>query len=267
MYLRKTAKSGFTLIELMVAMAILAVLVMMLAKMLGSGTTAFNRGTNNVEVDNSARAVMDFIRKDISTAIWDEQAMALAVVPDSSSGVADLAAFGSNSLYLQNSPLMPVVQNDTTRRHVQAVRYRVQADSGTQQYKLVRTTDRRNSVPLVGASGWQWWKEPGYFSGQQEQLVAENVVSFRVLFGYGNPASPTLTNNAHTPISGGTGERLVCLDVILELLDAESAREVDVRWSADSTGAQELAAVRKRIYTSRISFNNKYGNSAWSLSL
>lgn len=273
MFLKRTSNSGFTLIELMVAMAILAVLVMMLARMLGSGSAAFNRGTNITEVDNSARAVLDFIRKDVSNAIWDEQSMALAVEPDNSSGIASLADFSSCGLYLQNAALLPKVTSNGVARQVQAVHYYVLQDEGTQQYKLVRTAVRDVDLPLVDSSAaWKWWKDSLYTSelvlgadDDEAQLLAENVVSFRVFFGYGDPLNPTISSNVYTPLSDGTGEQLLFLDVVLELLDAESAREVELKASSDIEAAREHAAVRKRIYTSRINFNNKYGNSSWSL--
>ncbi len=70
---RIAESAGFTLIEILVAMAILMVIVLMMATLFHSSTNAWDNGMRQAEISLEARAVMNMIQRDLSQAVADSQ--------------------------------------------------------------------------------------------------------------------------------------------------------------------------------------------------
>jgi len=68
-----TDNRAFTLIELMVAVSILAVLVMIVGAVFQQSTVAWNSGTQRMEANVMARAVLDFMAEEISHAVASDE--------------------------------------------------------------------------------------------------------------------------------------------------------------------------------------------------
>lgn len=62
-------RSGFTLIEVLVAMAITAIIVLVGNNVFSGATTAFNSGTDRAEMESSGRAALNFMSRKLSQAI------------------------------------------------------------------------------------------------------------------------------------------------------------------------------------------------------
>lgn len=62
---------GFTLIELLVAMTILLIITMIVAQIFQQANRAWDTGMNKVEVNMRGRAVVDFIARELSQAVYD----------------------------------------------------------------------------------------------------------------------------------------------------------------------------------------------------
>ncbi|MCX6997568.1 MAG: prepilin-type N-terminal cleavage/methylation domain-containing protein [Kiritimatiellaeota bacterium] len=62
-------RRGFTLIELLAAMTVLALILLMLGQVFSGSTKAWESGTRRMDQNISARAVLDFIARDLSGAI------------------------------------------------------------------------------------------------------------------------------------------------------------------------------------------------------
>ncbi len=65
-------RQGFTVIELLVAMAILLIIVMMIGQILTGSTKAWDTGTNRAQDNLAARAALDFIGRHLSQVIADD---------------------------------------------------------------------------------------------------------------------------------------------------------------------------------------------------
>ncbi len=63
------AKYGFTLLEVLVAMAILMIIVLMMATLFHQSSMAWDNGLRQAEMSIQARAAMSMIRKDLSQAV------------------------------------------------------------------------------------------------------------------------------------------------------------------------------------------------------
>src|ERR1017187_5870806 len=66
---RRNTEGGFTLLELLAAMAILAVMVGMLFAAFSQASRAWLLGESRVETFSQARAALDFMSKELSQAI------------------------------------------------------------------------------------------------------------------------------------------------------------------------------------------------------
>lgn len=67
--MHNTAKRGFTLIEVLVAMSILMLIVLMMSTLFHQSSMAWNNGMRQAEMSIQARAAMSMIRKDLSQAV------------------------------------------------------------------------------------------------------------------------------------------------------------------------------------------------------
>lgn len=72
------ARRGFTLVELMVSIAVLAVLVMMLTSAFNAASRAWVSGEGNSERQRSARALADFISAELQGALIPVEAKSVA---------------------------------------------------------------------------------------------------------------------------------------------------------------------------------------------
>jgi prepilin-type N-terminal cleavage/methylation domain-containing protein len=64
---RTTARSAFTLIELMVAVALMVMLLAILAQLFGSSSELFRQGVARVDVLGNSRMLMDMVEKEINS--------------------------------------------------------------------------------------------------------------------------------------------------------------------------------------------------------
>jgi prepilin-type N-terminal cleavage/methylation domain-containing protein len=89
-------KSGFTLLELLVAMIILMVIVLASARIFDQSTVAWDSGSRKAEVNMTGRAVADFMAQEISQAVYDED-----------SGLDEFQVSGASAIFftLQSSEI------------------------------------------------------------------------------------------------------------------------------------------------------------------
>ncbi len=73
-------RSGLTLIELLVAMSILAIIVLAVAQLFQQSTVAWESGYRRTRTAMVARAILGYVAEDISLAVWGGE------VPEPSSG-------------------------------------------------------------------------------------------------------------------------------------------------------------------------------------
>ncbi len=88
---------GFTLVEMLVSMAILTIVVALLGRVFGESATAFNQGMRRSEQNLHGRAIVDFIARELGQAIINEDLVLhlgpSGVDPYGQVGVSDTITF------------------------------------------------------------------------------------------------------------------------------------------------------------------------------
>src|ERR1035437_3904154 len=62
-------RAAFTLIEVLVAMTVLAVMVLMAANIFQSSSAAWNIGTQKADMNTAARAALDYMARELASAV------------------------------------------------------------------------------------------------------------------------------------------------------------------------------------------------------
>jgi prepilin-type N-terminal cleavage/methylation domain-containing protein len=65
-------RQGFTLIEMLVSMALLSVIVLIAARLFQQGSQAWTSGTQRTEINITGRTLADFMAREIAQAVKDE---------------------------------------------------------------------------------------------------------------------------------------------------------------------------------------------------
>ncbi|MCF7818823.1 MAG: prepilin-type N-terminal cleavage/methylation domain-containing protein [Kiritimatiellales bacterium] len=66
---RRESKQGFTLLEVLVAITILALMALMLSRIFSESTRAVERGKDQALLDETARLLLDYFEQDVSQAL------------------------------------------------------------------------------------------------------------------------------------------------------------------------------------------------------
>ncbi|MFH0952978.1 MAG: prepilin-type N-terminal cleavage/methylation domain-containing protein [Verrucomicrobiota bacterium] len=170
--------AGFTLIEILSAMAVLLILVMLLGRLFSDASKAWLLGTRRAEQNIEARAILDFITRDVQQAVADD-VLAFRLCSE------DKEVFGTGGQGWLNDAIWFVsLSNDpdstTTPRAAREIRYYVsdmtEIDGSTPllgRYRLMRGT-RTGAVKCYGS--YDFWTNTSWKS----EVVAENLASFEV---------------------------------------------------------------------------------------
>jgi len=166
--------AGFTLVEVLAAMAVLVILMMGLMRIYPEAVKAFQKGNTAVEQASSVRAAMDVIRRDFEGLVVDRR-LAMYQVADEFSNNYDAVFFSS----------MGVQPTDADTRSYMLVWYYVDiTNRGYNVYRLKRATRRFDvsratySVdPMVEPTRRWWMHNKGGFD---HEVILENVVRFDI---------------------------------------------------------------------------------------
>ncbi|MBU0677530.1 MAG: prepilin-type N-terminal cleavage/methylation domain-containing protein [Verrucomicrobia bacterium] len=282
---------GFTLVELLAAMAVLAVLVLMLARMFSESQRAWTLGQRSAQGNMAGRAVMDFMARDLGTAVistnftmahyqdWEIGDFTYDPVNDDPRG---------DRLYFLN-----LSDNVTSGdRSLQEVVYYITNMVDTTgaaipfKYKLMRAFTKNSNQAsyktrdwcVAGAAGNDFNIGGNYKS----DIVAENVWSFDIWYystgsyvaGFSGPGAEPYAEGGqgglkrispHNPAAYYTGDTgpPVFLDILLEMLDEDDAERVATIATPNTAAAQkeasDYARQRARRYFARVYFRNTLG--------
>lgn len=131
---RRDQVSGFTLIELLAAMTILVVMMLMLTRLFTQGMSAMEIGTRHTQRNMNARAVMDFIARELSMAAFDDggdpQTDFLSMGYNADADKDDIEVFGlegADELFFIYPDREPETGNvsDARKRSIRYIRYYV----------------------------------------------------------------------------------------------------------------------------------------------
>ena len=284
---RSSTSAGFTLIEILAAMTVLIFLVLMLTQVYTEGANAWKAGSRSTYRNMHARAVMDFIARELSMAAFekgdDPSKNFLSMAYNANVTLDNFGLEGGDELFFVRLNKSPILEDDGKRRSAELIRYYlddyldidnkpvVNAPLNPEyRFRLMRSQNH----PSTGATDTLgvyfnttdglWWMgktpsdrtNPGGGAGVGE--VIPNARTFEV-FAYTNELGGSRADWR----SFGPGDgSLAFLDIYLETFDeADAIRAAQL---ADSIGPNNQAVVDfvertvKRNYR-RVYLYNKQG--------
>ncbi len=269
---RRTARAGFTLIEIVAAIGILAIMVLLIGQLFTDATAAMRTGTRVAEVNANARAVLDFMARDIQTAMFDDPSTAdeppyllLRTVPTRPSvrppHYLGQTAAGPRELVF----VAPVnVPNRDRPRETKIVLYRIRNQRiGDRfidhRYELMRSEYYDDPMARYNVAGWADNPTAGTYdtAWRRADVMIQNVRAARFMY-----------LRSHTGIdipSGGDArtdeDRIAYLDVQLELLSPQDAIRAAELFGIGGGGAPARQFVERNVrrYHQRIFFYNAHG--------
>ncbi len=264
--------TGFTLIEVLVAMSIVVLIVIMLSRVFTETTNIWNLGGKRIYAATEGRVVMDFLVRELTQAIADENvSFKLNSDDDTIYGVTTYEA-GSDEVCF-----VATVRSgsDHYKRTANQFCYFVSPmldennDEIPYRYRLVRT--RRTTSMFLTPDGRarsayndpQWWRdmEPDYAASGDPALrtietVAENVAAFEV-WAYSEQQRDYVFSYDSTSATEGNLLPLWA-DIYLEVLDEKDAQQAAIMWEAGNIErAKEFVENNVRRFTARVFFPNR----------
>jgi prepilin-type N-terminal cleavage/methylation domain-containing protein len=249
-------RGGFSLVEVLAAMTILAVIVLMLNRIFADASRAWLQGTRTAELNSTARALMDYFTRDLVSAVFDPPAGAAAARRYDLGVKAGGTALGApwSELFFLSAGVVPT--NSSGQGQICEVRYGLAPMPGAaNRFQLVRSQQVGGlALAFNQASATAWFDgadAAALRSAANQALVIDNVRNFRAVF---------IDESGAAGATGSTrASRLVYLDLFFELMDSETARRVDDLWASNPTLATRIINERARRYYTRIEFPNRNG--------
>ena len=230
--------SGFTLIEVLVAMTVLSVIVLMAANIFQSSSAAWNIGTQKADINTAARAALDFMVRELACAVAGPvEATSLTTPINIPFRLSD---GGTKVMFvaLSGNPANGRALRGHCFQHVDGEK--------TLKYECFTNNDVYNS-PFLASSG----------SGLQ--LLITNVLSLS-MSAFTN-ASDLAPGGANPVVAFDVDRLPVCLDVAIVMLSDDDMRRY---WDLKKRGVSttDLEEKNSKVYSTRISFPNRAGYGA-----
>jgi len=269
---RAGGRSGFTLVEILAAVAILVLLVAMMATIFKESDRAWIIGTGRAANSNEGRAALSMIAHDLQYAVADEL-LTFHMGPDRDR----ISSYGFTndeiccvSLQYKSSEDAP----RTAREIFIYVRPRQVATAlGTTytSYELVRhsygkdISDQPASSSMHCYTNRLWYLNPsdgGVGRSGAGGVIAENVVGFHAAAGPASRVGGVWTMpHAYDSIAAANGNQLPeYVDLYLEILNERDAAEVAKMWHAGAQArARDFIEKNAKRYSTRVFFQNRIG--------
>ena len=232
-------RAAFTLIEVLVAMTVLALMVLMMANIIQSSSAAWNIGTQKADMNTAARAALDFMTRQLASAVAGPvEAASLATQINIPFRLSD----GGTKLMFVALSGDPAVNGRALRGHC------FQHDDGekTLKYECFTNNDVYHN-PFLPSSG----------SGLQ--LLITNVLSLN-MYAFTN-ASDLEPGGVGSVVNCDLDKLPACLDVaIIMLSDDDMRRYWDMKNHNVST--TNFVDRNSKVYSTRVSFPNRVGYGA-----
>lgn len=234
-------RRGFTLIEIMAAVSVLAIIVVFMANVFANTSKVWKLGNKRVESNNSGRAAIEFVARELSSALISgtvELELKSDADPIYGSGKArsDRIAFASTLTTPQVAPSYPV------RELKQSVFAVISTNGAKGPYMLMLHNFFAPSyVKDIFQEQTEWTGylvSPAAVTIGNSSVIAENVRNFEV-FVYNQQAVPVPDYKSwvHGPP--------LFIDVYLEVLAEEDA----IRAGLGMTSDEELTRATRRYHT------------------
>jgi prepilin-type N-terminal cleavage/methylation domain-containing protein len=215
-------RRGFTLIELLAAMTILTVMVLLISRIFSDSSRIWQVSAKRVESNTDGRAVIDFMLKELSSALCDGQAGPLALRLDSNAKSS--LGLNSDRIFFVASDQRAERRSNDYRQTEQIVYALDEMEDSSDNPIPNRFRLVRYGVEQMGSSSYDCYKPSGFpktipaYSGWNPMVLADNVRTLE-FWVYTTNGVGTHVQDFYS-ISHG---RPVWIEVYLELLGEDDA--------------------------------------------
>jgi prepilin-type N-terminal cleavage/methylation domain-containing protein len=241
---RKKRRRAFTLIEVLAAMTVLAILVVLVARIFGEGLKAWEIGSRESEAATNARAAVDHIAREMSMAVATTN-ITLILGSDKVDTYKEFKADQVQFVALSEEP-------DTLSRSARELFFYVRANTskGTTRYELMRGVSSK--VPLSA------YRNPGWTPPKMgSQVLIPNLVTFEVWVYKKEGANLVEVFDYDSSIDGPP----LLADIYVETMSETDAIKASALHAADPTAALEYVTKVAKGYMARVYFNHRTGHS------
>lgn len=232
-------RSGFTLIEIMVAMSVLAIMVMLIGNIFQQVSASWNIGTHSADANTAARAALNYMAQELSQAI----AGPVEAAPGAKDHLQNLSfKVLPNGEEVRFFTLSGDVSQENNRGALRQSAFYWKKDENLMRY--ARQTDRNSSYT-------------GDPNQSGAQTLIQNVVDFWMCV-YTNRADFKLNQGWVDDITL-TNSLPVCMDIYLSILgEGDMARYMALSGDAQDKFRESNA----QCYSTRVYFLNRQGYAA-----
>ncbi len=269
-------RAGFTLIEVLAAVVILLLIVLAMGRIYASTTKAYQETMKQAERDAAARAVMDYIAREIGLAMFDNPNTStnalLTMRYRANTMTGNYGLEGADEIWFvsANNNLRTNQPRDCVMRAYFVQNYNGLSNApANAQYRFALWRDFQNVAYATNSSGIDWnvyvndqdgldWSGSGasFPTRSRDDLLLENVRTFEI-FAYEDPfGTRVLSWDSRNP------QPLFCMDIYLETFgEADAIRAALLAASLGPGDARtvEFAESAVRRHYQRIFFPLKAG--------
>lgn len=256
--MRINRQSGFSLLEVLVAVAVTAMLVALMGQIFAGSSLVWKRGTGNVELNAVGRAVLEVIARDLSSATADSR---LAFYSESDNfalfnngAVAKPDSFNTDEIKFVSFAFDPATKDD---RVAQTIRYWVKESTVNPGiYELHRATQGAATFNVYADT----YDLPTPDSGGRS--LADNVAEF-VVWCYDEDANVVADYRLDDATPLEDRKPPAWIDIYLLLMTREHAqRAAHLNTQQNGQVARDYVDRNSRGYMTRVHLRNGPGYHA-----
>lgn len=253
---------GFTILELLVAMAVFAILVVMLMGMVDSGTKLWRENENRVDAFREARATLTVMERDLRNAIQTTNADYVLIndtaFPKLGSDALKDATNAGAIFFLSAQPTS--AQDSGNKSDVCQVGYFLAfannslVPSGQKTmnlYRYFRSSDATYTNLVAGGS--TLFADTGV-TGENTDLLAKNITSFRI-----TPYHLTTNGNRVAYNSTTYGSTPDMLEISVTALNQDTARKLSTLedWTTPTGPITNIVNKVEQTFTTRVRMKDR----------
>ncbi len=249
------SKRAFTLVEMLVSMAILVLIVLLMSRIFADGTSAYRHGIKTSDQNLQGRVILDYIARELRQAIVDEN----IVIRISSSGanpygtgLGDWISFAS------------LGREQTGEREVRLVRYYVRENMrsiggvNVRTYQLMRgiSTSQSDINAAYKSSGWARTRGSA-------QNIARNITGFAIKLYDGPDASGNFRLVRDIGQEYEETRLPAFADIYMGLLGDSDLVEAGITNNPDFIQDREMIFMKRVYFHNRAGYNTGYGRDLY----
>lgn len=252
-------KLGFTLVEMLVSMAILGMIVLLMGRIFADGSSAYKQGMKSSDQNLNGRVIMDYIARELRQAITDENlVMRVSKSPDDpyGTGLNDWISFAS---------LGGGGFEGEKKREVELLRYyvkRYEANIGgvdVQTYALMRGINTDEDIINKA------YKDPGWARDKGEaQQMARNLSGFAIKIYADENGDGEIECVRDIGEEYQSDELPAYADIYMGLLGDSDLVEATISQDPDLIANKEMIFMKRVYFRNRMGYNTAYGRDLWN---